>query len=391
MATSAELRKQVQAMIDSGKSEEEIGKFISNATSPHEPAPKPKDYTGPTTFWGGVGNSLMSGEALGTGLRGGGGFLKGATVDIPESIAGGINAAIHPIDTIMGIPAGMRNAANTFSKAGSNPEAFGEMMGQVTGQPLVTAGLTKALPPTLRGVGGLMEKYQPITGMIPGMLHMRTLRNIERIVGSGMGSAGEFLQPYVDKLGSFSESKATTPPTQSPFRTNTGGPLGGIEPSPEIYHPDTPTSTMRGFREVEQPVKTPSASGTGTKVPTPTNEAQMLNRPNTTTSQTMTVQPKYNFKVVRGADGNFYTVPGEPTPVGGGKITVGSLETETPKVELPKVEPPKVEPPKVEPTLKEQGQQAFKQGQAKAKAAWEAKNGRIDVMKMLMDELTKKK
>lgn len=380
MATSAELRKQVQAMIDSGKSEEEIGKFISNATSPHEPAPKPKDYTGPTTFWGGVGNSLMSGEALGTGLRGGGGFLKGATVDIPESIAGGINAAIHPIDTIMGIPAGMRNAANTFSKAGSNPEAFGEMMGQVTGQPLVTAGLAKGMPPTLRGVGGLMEKYQPITGMIPGMLHMRTLRNIERIVGSGMGSAGEFLQPYADKLGSFSESKPTTPPTQSPFRTNTGGPLGGIEPSPEIYHPDTPSSTMRGYIEVPgsesntqlssktgssekliipehtkmtvkriipEPVKTPSASGSGTKVPAPTDSAQMLNRPNTTTSQTMTIQPKQNFKLVRGSDGNFYTVPidNPNLEIPGGKITLGSLDTEPPKVEPPA--------PKAKPTLNE--------------------------------------
>ena len=306
MATPTEIKRQIQDMISAGKSEEEIGKFISEATSPHEPV-KPKEYTGPTTFLGGVGKSLMSGEAPMAGLQGAGGFLKGATLDIPESIIGGINTLLHPIDAISNIPSGLKNIGNTFEKAGSDPEAFGRMMGQMTGQPLVTAGLAKAVPPSMQATGGLMRRYQPISGMIPGFLHARTLRNLERILGSGVENVGE-------KLGNISlgESRTSTPQSPLKLSTSTGAKVG-FEPSPEIFQPESSTSTMRGFKEVKTPetVQTPKSTPTGTKVPEPTGQAQRLAKPTTTTSQTMEMQPKYGFKIVRGEDGYFYKVPKE--------------------------------------------------------------------------------
>ena len=271
MATPAELRKQVQDMISAGKSEEEIGKFISTATTPQETVQKtttPQEPE-PTTFWGGVGKSLTSGEALGAGLQGAKGFLEGATLDIPETFIGGIEALMHPIDTIKSIPAGLRKIDENFQKAGSDPEAYGRMLGNIMGQPLTTYGIKNYVaPPILRSTGGVMRKYQPVSGLIPG--GSRTFRNIERMMGRGMEATGKWLG---------GEEAATTPPTESPFRTTTGSKVG-FEPSPEVYNPETPTRTMRGYRDTRtstsfKPAPPPEALKVAPKAPAPTKQPPM--------------------------------------------------------------------------------------------------------------------
>lgn len=183
------------------------------------------------TFMGGFTDSLMNGEALRAGAKGGLGYLKGAVTDLPSSLAGGLkaiaNAALHPIDTISNAPSDIANMASnissTFSHAGSNPEAFGELMGQLTGQPVVTHGLIKGVPAgtfgmtgdipsglslardaattakpyvgsALEATGGYMREHQPLSGLIPRIAEPRTLRNFESSIGGGIEDLGKRMQ-----------------------------------------------------------------------------------------------------------------------------------------------------------------------------------------------------
>lgn len=218
-----DLESIVQKMIDANESEENIAsvikEFNSTNSTPVKPTPKGDTYKGPTTFSEGFKQSLTSGEALKTGLRGAKGFLKGATVDIPSSMFGALesigNLITSPIETIKSIPSGLSSMWDTTKRAGSEPENFGRMMGQVTGQPLVTAGIVKGAPTALKMSGGpiettgrLMRQYQPLSGIIPRIAEMRTLRNIERGVGRKLESIG-------NRIKGASKSKVES--TYSPF------------------------------------------------------------------------------------------------------------------------------------------------------------------------------
>lgn len=63
--------------------------------------------------------------------------------------------------------------------------------------------------------------------------------------------------------------------------------------------------------KVPESMRTPSSTKTGSTAPEPTIGAQRLNRPNTRTSTTMVMQPKYNWKLALDENGNWIRVPKE--------------------------------------------------------------------------------
>lgn len=171
----------------------------------------------PGTSAGGIWESIKSGEALNAGLQGGLGFLKGAVLDIPETIIGGAQSAwnlakdIAPIpgnnplsaigDRLAQIPEGIRGIDRIAQSAGSNPEEFGRMMGQMTGQPAVMGVAGPALPGIARAgirgaglpvetVGRIMAKHQPLSGFIPRLMEPRIARTLEKSIGKGIENIG---------------------------------------------------------------------------------------------------------------------------------------------------------------------------------------------------------
>lgn len=135
------------------------------------------------------------------------GFIKGATIDIPSSIIGGIkgayNLAKDPLNfgpnVMKGISDTTGNLIDSFENAGSEPEQFGRLMGNITGQPLVTAGIAKGTPSAIRGTGHVIEPvgkfikdYRPMTGMpVISPLAGRNLNRIERVTGAGIEKLGQ--------------------------------------------------------------------------------------------------------------------------------------------------------------------------------------------------------
>lgn len=155
------------------------------------------------TFGKGFMRSILGGDALEAGMSGAKGFVKGATLDIPESIVGAVKGAYgavtDPIGTLKSIPPAMREMYELTTQAGARPEEFGRMMGNVAGQPLTTAGLIKGIKPTIRGMGAvaepagrIMRQYAPITATpIVGPMAGRGLQRLERMTGKGIETVGK--------------------------------------------------------------------------------------------------------------------------------------------------------------------------------------------------------
>jgi hypothetical protein len=148
----------IQRMYDAGESEDDIAAVIKDYKK-NPPRPVQESIAEPDTFFGGVSKSLFSGEALKAGLEGALGFGKGALLNLPSTIATGVGDALEvatsPIRTarnapeaFRAIPDVARGMWDTATRAGSDPFAFGEMIGELTGQPLATAGIAKGAPYT---------------------------------------------------------------------------------------------------------------------------------------------------------------------------------------------------------------------------------------------------
>lgn len=172
-----------------------------------EPEPEvPPEYTGPDTFMEGVLNSGPEVlDAMGSSALG---YLKGATLDIPSSLYHGAkNAVMHPIDTLLSSmgPLGdvisgkdsMAPIREASANAGAQPEAFGRIAGQLAGQPAVTGGIISGAPSAVRAAGTpiaatgrAMKNYQPISGILPGMLEPRLARIAESMAGRGIEAIG---------------------------------------------------------------------------------------------------------------------------------------------------------------------------------------------------------
>lgn len=202
--------------------------FIPDSTESQVPSAQMSTVSNeePDTFASGFMNSILSGEAGDVSTKSMQGFLKGAVLDIPSSIWGGIksvgNLIANPKETISSIPEGLKEMASgmydTTMRAGSEPEAFGRMAGQLTGQPLATAGLVKAMPAATRMTGAVIEptgrfmrKHTPLTGMpIISPLAGRNLMKLERATGRGLESVGQRMK----QVGKTADSiDVETPPS----------------------------------------------------------------------------------------------------------------------------------------------------------------------------------
>lgn len=232
------LEAEVQRLINAGVPRADIDRFIDEELARETPTPPSTFANEPTTFAGGVMKSLTSGEALKTGLQGGLGWLKGATLDLPSTMISGAtglaklgaNAMMGPFGNAPEMGQEMVASAlkmpgqlsDMTMRSGSEPEAFGRTVGQVTGQPLATAGVgaatPKVVPPVVRGVGGataglgkIAAKYQPLSGLIP-FGGIRTARNIERGIGKGMINVGERLKRVGKPAPPVIDAEIVNPP-----------------------------------------------------------------------------------------------------------------------------------------------------------------------------------
>jgi hypothetical protein len=215
----------------------ESGKYSSekNKTYLHPETGDELDHNGnikevtnePSDWTGGFLKSIFEGEALKTGLKGGLGFLKGSILDIPETLMNTVKGIYeHPFKsaahTLLPGPLGdmvtgddsMSSLRDASANAGSNPEAFGRIMGQLTGQPLAMEGglslaphVPKMIGPVVEGTGRIMKNYTPISnttgvavggayGGIPGAIagtyrpFTKPLRAVERFAGQGIENVG---------------------------------------------------------------------------------------------------------------------------------------------------------------------------------------------------------
>lgn len=225
-----DLRTIVNRMIDAGDSDEDIQGVIERFNELHPPTPKTDfslkdEYKGPDDFWGGVKESFKpGGEVDKAALSGFGGFLRGAVADIPETLwtaaKDAFQVASHPIQTLKDAPAAFSEGApivgkqmfDTTVNAGADPHSFGRMMGQLTGQPAVTAHARPLIGAPTEFAGKMMRKYQPMTGVMPRMVEPRLLRNLERGVGRGVENLGQRI-------------RGTHKPPEPPINPNAGGAL----------------------------------------------------------------------------------------------------------------------------------------------------------------------
>lgn len=152
-----------------------------------------------SSYGTGFMRSVLNGDAIKANLNSLKGYLKGGIAELPENAINFINSVLEgptqeklsniPSD-IVNLPSGIVDTAKqmykTTMESGSNPEAFGRMMGQTTLQPLLTEGLVKGVPPVVKGTvppivrgagavtqktGQLMQDYTPLsyaTGAIAG-------------------------------------------------------------------------------------------------------------------------------------------------------------------------------------------------------------------------------
>lgn len=192
-----DLQSIVKRMIAAGESEDNIALVIKNYKPSQSDVEKIPETKGNTSHV--PGKDLTVTDAMLGGARG---WLKGATLDLPSSIVGGVKALFNPIDTIKSIPEGLNSMWDTAMRAGSDPEAFGRMTGQMGGQPLVTGGLVKSAPivktgmgRTLQRTGGFIKRHQPVTGIVPPIAMPRSLRMMEKGVGQGMEWTGNRMIP----------------------------------------------------------------------------------------------------------------------------------------------------------------------------------------------------
>ncbi len=240
MPMPKDLEAIVQRMIDAGESEESIGSVIQEH-SKRFPVNAPNS---PGTFSEGFKKSFEGGldsEFANTAKSSLLGYAKGAVADLPGGIWNAAKFAgsmvSDPFNTTMGMvrdaPGALKDVANIAAQAGSDPESFGRLMGQTTGQPLVTEGIAKGVPmlrkpaaATVEGAGRIMREHQPISGTLPRIAEPRIMRTIERGAGGMVERAGQSMRPtppapkpfdLSSYKGIYGERTPPTSPTSSPL------------------------------------------------------------------------------------------------------------------------------------------------------------------------------
>ncbi len=278
-----ELDDIIRNMINEGEPEENIAAVIKSYK------PKPKAGSGlnkpikSASTWGqGVMDSLTGGEAAMTGLRGLGGFAKGAVLDLPSSMWEGAKSLVKSQSPNMMDRAELyRDMASmpgqmleTTKQAGSNPEAFGEMVGQITGQPLVTEGLsripvsslargTRAIGDSIKAVGDFQKTKAPLSKLMPRAASIPAVEAVERAAGSGVSKIGDRMRKVgLPKVLQNSEYGPVPFTPEQPLRSPTGSNKGSMAyPEMNPYDPSVTLNNEYGPINFEPPVEPISPTG----------------------------------------------------------------------------------------------------------------------------------
>jgi len=220
----ADIKDVVQRMIDAGETEENIASVIKEYNHRYPTVRmevlRSTPITEPTTFGEGFKKSIMSGEALDAGLQGLKGYAQGAIADLPASMMGALGTIggmiSYPRQTMSDVWQGLKTIPQTTMMAGGQPEEFGRMMGQITGQPLVTAGIAKNIPAIRAGIGmpieaagHVMGESQPLSGIMPRFARMRTLKLLEKELGPKVEKYGGMISGKPPKSGIPGTSRGT--------------------------------------------------------------------------------------------------------------------------------------------------------------------------------------
>ena len=231
-----DLQAIVQRMIDANEPEENIATVIQ-----HVKAQSQRVEGGPETYAGG----FLKG--LGEGVTGGAkGFAKGIAKSPFALMRGMAQTAAHPIQAVKGLASIPSAVGQAFSHAGADPEGWGEGVGNLTGQTMLTAGIPK-------GVSA--------ASVLPG-------QRLAQVGWAGVkGAAGE-LPLGVGKMGKGAikavrnawEGEVIAPPTPYPKSQ-----------FPERYIPSTPAAKGRGPRR--------STGHTGSAGPHRSAEAALPSEP----------------------------------------------------------------------------------------------------------------
>lgn len=222
-----QLKDIVQRMIDAGESEENIAAVIKEHSKPANNSGVNKPIKSASSWGQGVIDSFTSGEAPMAGLKGLAGFAKGALYDIPSTlwdssqtiskmpnpltagitrIGGGFTDPNEVNDVYEGLKATPGQMVDTTMRAGSKPFEFGEMTGQITGQPIATEmiggmipkipvkGMVRAAGRGAKTIGEFSKTNTPISKMIPRAASIPAMESVERAAGSGLSRLADSMQ-----------------------------------------------------------------------------------------------------------------------------------------------------------------------------------------------------
>jgi hypothetical protein len=302
-----------------------------------------------------------TGSAMMAGLKGGLGYFKGMVTGLGSMASDAFSNTVNPPDprvlptvdrsklmTLGDIQDFLKTELPVRSEplkriihAGSEPFEFGSKLGEDIGTPGLLAFTGEYGPGLARGgMSKIGPSVERLGKMVPAGPDINDL-NIAQLLspgGAGILKNAAFnkilsrVGPSAEKLGRWMQSfgePSEQPSSSLGTRTDTGSRMMGELRPPgmtrSLPNARTDTLTLRAPAPIQTPrstgtssetplasneptystlttkeaetLKTPRSTGTSSETPKSTPEAQMLNRPNTTTSQTMKYQPKYNYAI----------------------------------------------------------------------------------------------
>lgn len=266
MATLGQIISRMRA---AGESEEDIAATRAEYEKINTPKPRPSLFdnqmaglelprgnpepTSPTDFWGGFGESLRSGEALETGLRGAAGFARGAIADLPNSVAGALRTGAGLMsfgnperqveagrELFEGLAALPGHVAESIRFAPTRPEEFGRTAGQLMGQPAAAElagigalgaarGLRRPAANLMSSVGRGLEGAKPVQGMpvTPKGAISSVVRASVAPTGRMLQRGGEALRKQALAYEGAKAAEGAGINLKEPIPTTEGEPMGG--------------------------------------------------------------------------------------------------------------------------------------------------------------------
>lgn len=240
---------------DSPPTEQELTELFSSQSAspvdvqPEGEAPQPIGDDEPDTYIGGFLKGAKEG-VIG-GAKGFGRGLARSPLDLAEGIAGLVTT--NPLDSMKGIVQSVKGIPEAVRKSATDPEGWGEGVGSLTGQQLLTAGASKGIPMAGRLTGRalsaagehsfpwqLAAAHQMMSGNIPMGVGLAVGPEIMSRAGGALtrlfGGSDRLSKGVVHSGGT---SRPPSPPPSGPR------PIDALRTSGEGVprQPSTPTSS----------------------------------------------------------------------------------------------------------------------------------------------------